>query len=486
MSNAMILLPGETIPGLQYLLLHTQEVERAPSLKMLCDVLALEDPARNFSHIAQQPETCHIMGCGEFSLNKLSYPLTPDVVPQAGSGTLCATPIYTLRRGACLAFHSLPHLTKSACPKIETRMSCEKETGRLSRRLMKLEEVLILRNQPFQQADTLSLVDLISACCPCGKVPPEGILASPEKLLFIVDGFDELRFSLDQPKNKLCSDCGERKPVEIILSSLFQKTLLSQSSLLITTRPTALQRLGQCLKEEHYAEIMGFSDAEKEEYFHKFFRDEEKAVKAVTFVKRNDTLFAMCLVPVVCWTICTVLEQELHEGKILSRSCESDNLKQDMKKFLSRLCCMAANGIWKQEILFHEKEIEVYGLNHPVLLSLFLNESVLRNRMRCVSVYSFLHLSFQEFFAALFYALEDNEQTEELGTPGKDIKKVLEKYSEYDTNWILVVRFLFGLLNEETSEYLIERTGCKISPRVKEDLLKWIQIGQGTTPVLVE
>lgn len=146
----------------------------------------------------------------------------------------------------------------------------------------------------------------------------------------------------------------------------------------------------------------------------------------------------------------------------------------------------AANGIWKQEILFHEKEIEVYGLNHPVLLSLFLNESVLRNRMRCVTVYSFLHLSFQEFFAALFYALEDNEQTEELGTPGKDIKKVLEKYSEYDTNWILVVRFLFGLLNEETSEYLIERTGCKISPRVKEDLLKWIQIGQGTTPVLVE
>ncbi|PKU41150.1 lrr and pyd domains-containing protein 3-like [Limosa lapponica baueri] len=347
-----------------------------------------------------------------------------------------------------------------------------------------------------QQADMLSLVDLISACCPRGKAPPEAVLASPEKLLFIIDGFDELRFPCDQPKNKLCSDCGERKPVEIILSSLFQKTLLSQSSLLITTRPTALQRLGLCLKEERYAEIIGFSDAEKDEYFHKFFRDEEKAIKAITFVKRNDTLFAMCLVPVMCWTICTVLEQELNEGKDLAQTCRtttelymrhlsslikcgSNHLKQDMKKFLSRLCCMAADGIWERKILFHEKEIEVYGLNHPVFLSLFLNESVLRNHMKCVSVYSFLHLSFQEFFAALFYALEDNKETGEMGILGKDIKKVLEKYSEYDTNWILVVRFLFGLLNEETSEYLVERTGCKISPRVKEDLLKWIQIGQG-------
>ncbi|XP_074016224.1 NACHT, LRR and PYD domains-containing protein 12 [Numenius arquata] len=346
-----------------------------------------------------------------------------------------------------------------------------------------------------QEADMLSLLDLISACCPCGKAPPEAILASPEKLLFIIDGFDELRFPCDQPKNKLCSDCGERKPVEIILSSLFQKTLLSQSSLLITTRPTALQRLGLCLKEERYAEIIGFSDAEKDEYFHKFFRDEEKAIKAITFVKRNDTLFAMCLVPIMCWTICTVLEQELNEGKDLAQTsrtttelymlylsslikCGSDHLKQDMKKFLSRLCCMAADGIWKRKILFHEKEIEVYGLNHPILLSLFLNESVLRNRMKCVSVYSFLHLSFQEFFAALFYALEDDKET---GILGKDIKEVLEKYSEYDTNWVLVVRFLFGLLNEETGEYLVERTGCKISPRVKEDLLKWIQIGQGTT-----
>uniref|UniRef100_A0A8C0F6B0 NACHT domain-containing protein n=1 Tax=Bubo bubo TaxID=30461 RepID=A0A8C0F6B0_BUBBB len=313
------------------------------------------------------------------------------------------------------------------------------------------------------------------------QTPPEAILATPEKLLFIIDGFDEMRFSLDQ------------KPVEIILSSLFQKTLLSQSSLLITTRPTALQSLGKCLKGEYYAEIMGFSDAEKEAYF---FRDEEKAIKAITFVKRNDTLFAMCLVPIMCWTICTVLEQALNEGKDVVRTsrttelyvlylssllkCGSESLKQDMK-MLSRLCCMAADGIWKWKILFHEKLIEVYGLNHPVLLFLFLHDGALRNCMKCVSACNFLHLSFQEFFAALFYALEDNEETEELEMLGKDIKKVLEKYSEYYTNWILVVQFLFGLLNEEAREYLIEIIWCTISPRVKKDLFKLIQICQGTT-----
>uniref|UniRef100_A0A8D0G0C6 NACHT domain-containing protein n=1 Tax=Strix occidentalis caurina TaxID=311401 RepID=A0A8D0G0C6_STROC len=275
-----------------------------------------------------------------------------------------------------------------------------------------------------QQADTLSMVDLISAFCPCGKTPPEAILATPGKLLFIIDGFDEMRFSFNQPNNKLCSYCGKRKPVEIILSSLFQKTLLSQSSLLIVTRPTALQSLGKCLKGEHYAEIMGFSDAEKEAYF---FRDEEKAIKAITFVKRNDTLFAMCLVPIMCWTICTVLEQALNEGKDLVQTSRTTEL-------------------YKWKILFYEKLIEVYGLNHPVLLSLFLHNGALRNRMKCVSVCNFLHLSFQEFFAALFYALEDNEETEELEI-----------------------------------EYLIEIIWCTMSPRVKKDLLKLIQICQGTT-----
>ncbi|XP_074994758.1 NACHT, LRR and PYD domains-containing protein 12-like [Calonectris borealis] len=348
-----------------------------------------------------------------------------------------------------------------------------------------------------QQEDLLSLGDLMSDCCPDRWAPLDEILASPQKLLFIIDGFDELRFSLDQPKCKLCSSAEEKKPVEIILSSLLEKTLLSESSLLITTRPTALQSLGQCLKTECFAEILGFSEAEREEYFRKFFMDEDKARKAISFVKRNDTLFTMCLVPIICWTVCTALEQELDEGNDLSQpsttitelyvsylstllKCGKEDLKQDLKKFLGRLCCLAADGIWRQEILFEEKEIKEHGLNHQVLCSLFLSESVLRKGRECVNVYSFVHLSFQEFFAALFYALGDSEDTRgHSETPEKRINVVLENYNECKTRFILVVRFLFGLLNNELKKKLKEITGCETSPQIEEDLLRWTQISQG-------
>ncbi|XP_068280868.1 NACHT, LRR and PYD domains-containing protein 12-like isoform X2 [Nyctibius grandis] len=347
-----------------------------------------------------------------------------------------------------------------------------------------------------EQEDTLSLGDLMSGCCPDRQAPLGDILARPQKLLFIVDGFDELRFSVDQPTCKLCSSAEEKKPVGIILRSLLEKTLLSESSLLITTRPTALQSLGQRLKTACFAEIQGFSEAEREEYFHKFFMDEEAARRAISFVQRNDALFTMCFVPIMCWTVCTVLERELGEGNdpsqpsttitelyvsYLSRllKCGKEDVKQDLKKFLPRLCCLAADGVWKQETLFEEKEIKERGLNHPVLRSLFLNESVLREDSECVSVYSFIHLSFQEFLAALFYALGDEDTREHLETPEKRIELLLGNYTECKTRLVLVVRFLFGLLKKEPKKKLEEITGCEASPQLEEGLLTWARISQG-------
>ncbi|KAM6307815.1 NACHT, LRR and PYD domains-containing protein 12-like [Podargus strigoides] len=348
-----------------------------------------------------------------------------------------------------------------------------------------------------QQGDMLSLGDLILDCCPDRQAPLGDILAGPQRLLFIIDGFEELRFFLDQPKCKLCSSAEEKKPVAIILSSILGKTLLPESSLLITTRPTALQSLGQWLKMECFAEILGFSEAEREEYFHKFFVDEGKARKAISFVKSNDALFTMCLVPIMCWTVCIVLERELGEGIDLSQTpatitelvvsclstllrCGKEDLKQHLKKFLGRLCCLAADGIWKQEVLFEEKEIKEHGLYHPVLCSLFLNETVLRKDGACVNVYSFTHLSFQEFFAGLFYALGDDEDARgRSGTTEKRIKVVLENYRDCKTRLMLVMRFLFGMVNREAKKKLKEITGCDTLPQLEEGLLRWTRVSQG-------
>ncbi|NXI92651.1 NLRP3 protein, partial [Psophia crepitans] len=348
-----------------------------------------------------------------------------------------------------------------------------------------------------------SMVDLITQCC-CGSSPPLAeVLRHPEKVLFIIDGFDELRFSFDRPPCELCSQPWEQKSVEIILSSLFRGMLLPKSSLLITTRPAALQKLGKCLECERYAEILGFSEAERKEYFCKFFRSKEEAAAAFHFVRSNETLFTMCLVPIVCWIVCTVMKQQLSCRGGLTQSPKtttgiyilylsfllqslSSRLERGMPGVLRRLCCLAADGIWKQKVLFEESEVQRYALDQREALPLLLNEHLFQRDISCVSTYSFIHLSFQEFFAALFYLLEDEGEARDLPAgPTRDVKELLESYGNSRNYFMLTVRFLFGLLNEERRRELEKKMGCRIAPRITQELMAWLQNSQKTALALL-
>ncbi|KAK4822342.1 hypothetical protein QYF61_013533 [Mycteria americana] len=343
-----------------------------------------------------------------------------------------------------------------------------------------------------------SMADLISQCSRSSPLPLAEMLGQPERLLFVIDGFDELRFSFDRPQSELCSQPWEKRSVEITLSSLFRRRLLPESSLLVTTRPAALQKLSKCLECERYAEILGFSEAERKEYFRKFFKNTEQGAAAFQFVRGNETLFTMCVVPIVCWIVCTVMKQQLRRAGGLAQSPKtttgiyilylsallrslSGRLKRGMPGVLRGLCCLAADGIWKQKVLFEEKEVQGYALDQREALPLLLNEHLFQKDIFCVSTYSFIHLSFQEFFAALFYLLEDEgEAREPPAGPTRDVKELLESYGNSRNYFMLTVRFLFGLLNEERRKELEEEMGCKIAPRVTQELLAWLLNSQKT------
>ncbi|EMP40080.1 NACHT, LRR and PYD domains-containing protein 3 [Chelonia mydas] len=335
-----------------------------------------------------------------------------------------------------------------------------------------------------------SVEDLILKNCPDQNAPAKEILMNPEKLLFIIDGFDELRFSFDQLTSNQCSDPCEKQPVKIILSSLFRKKVLLKSYLIITTRPVALEELGRCLKDERYAEILGFSENEREEYFCKFFGNEEQATKAFSFVKENDMLFTMCFVPLVCWIICKVLKQQMEEGEDLAQLSNTitgvymnylfclieghiSTSNQQVQGNLKGLCSLAADGIWSQKILFEEEDVKKHGLDKPD--SLFLNENMFQKGIGKECVYSFIHLSFQEFFAALFYVLEKEETVENSETAIQPVEKLFEKCEEPRNHLMLTVRFLFGLLNKKRMEEMEKKLSCKISPQIKNNLLTWVK-----------
>uniref|UniRef100_A0A8D0FT04 Uncharacterized protein n=1 Tax=Strix occidentalis caurina TaxID=311401 RepID=A0A8D0FT04_STROC len=348
-----------------------------------------------------------------------------------------------------------------------------------------------------------SMAELITQCCPSGSLPLDKVLEQPEKLLFVIDGFDELRFSFHLPEPELCSQPKEKSLVEITLSSLFRRRFLPESSLLITTRPAALRKLSRFLKCERYAEIVGFSEVERKEYFHKFFNNAEQAAAVFQFVRGNEALFTMCLVPIVCWIVCTVMKKQFSGTRGLAQSPKTTTgiyilylsallqslrgrLKPDVPAVLRSLCCLAVDGVWKQKVLFEEKEVHGYVLDQRQALPLLLSEHVFQRDISCVSTYSFIHLSFQEFFAALFYLLEDEGEAQDLPAgPSRDVKKLLESYSNSSNYLMLTVRFLFGLLNEDRRRELEEKTGCKIAPRITQELLAWLQNSQETALALL-
>ncbi|KAM6224450.1 NACHT, LRR and PYD domains-containing protein 12 [Rhynchocyon petersi] len=333
-----------------------------------------------------------------------------------------------------------------------------------------------------------SLEDLISSCWPEQSMPLLELVRVPERLLFIIDGFDELKPSFHHPQGPWCFPWQEKQPTELLLTSLIRKKLLPESSLLITTRPTALDKLHRLLEHPRHVAILGFSEAERKEYFYKYFHSVEQAGQVFNYVRDNEPLFTMCFVPMVCWVVCTCLKQQLEDGGIL-RQTSSTTTAMYTLYLLSLmqpkpgtpthqappnqkgLCSLAADGVWNQKVLFEKQELEKHGLD-GMDVSAFLNMNIFQKDINCEKFYSFIHLSFQEFFAAMYYILDGEESM--LG-PEQNVSSLLVAYGSSDRSFLApTVRFIFGLLNEETKSYLEKSLGWKVSPQVKMELLNWI------------
>uniref|UniRef100_A0A674PE62 NACHT domain-containing protein n=1 Tax=Takifugu rubripes TaxID=31033 RepID=A0A674PE62_TAKRU len=235
------------------------------------------------------------------------------------------------------------------------------------------------------------------------------------KLLFIFDGLDESRFSLGFNKHQVIFDVTQVSSVEVLLVNLIQGNLLPSALIWITSRPAAAHQIPpSCV--DRITEVRGFTDSQKEEYFRRRSSDEDLSKRIISHIKASRSLHIMCLIPVFCWITAIVLEDTMtrdQRGELPQTLTDlyshflrrPEELTEADKELLLKLGRLAFEHLEQGNIMFYSEDLERCGLDvsevsvySGVCTEIFKRESVIFQK----SVYCFVHLSVQEFLAAVY------------------------------------------------------------------------------------
>ncbi|XP_042267567.1 protein NLRC3-like, partial [Thunnus maccoyii] len=328
------------------------------------------------------------------------------------------------------------------------------------------------------------------------------------KVLFIFDGLDESRLSLDFNNRKVVSDVTQKSSVNVLLTNLIEGRLLHSALVWITSRPAAANQIPPtCV--DRVTEVQGFTDAQKEEYFRRRFSDEKLSSRIISHIKTSRSLHIMCLIPVFCWITATVLEQMLttdQRGELPKtltdmyshfllvqtkrkkhkydegHETSPQELTEADRELLLKLGRLAFEQLEKGNIMFYQEDLKKCGLDvteasvlSGVCTEIFKRESVIFKK----TVYCFVHLSVQEFLAAVYmYHCYTNRNTKVLEDfPGKYytyssldnfLMRAMKKSLRSENGHLdLFVRFLHGLSLESNQSLLGGLLGqTKNSPEV--------------------
>ncbi|XP_039615794.1 NACHT, LRR and PYD domains-containing protein 3-like isoform X2 [Polypterus senegalus] len=311
------------------------------------------------------------------------------------------------------------------------------------------------------------------------------ILKKPETLLFIFDGLDEYKHQLDFTQKKLCSDPETFFPVHVLITSLVSQTLLKGCTILITSRPTALETIDMT-RADRFAEILGFFPEQRLMYFKRFFGDTDLGTEAFLYIEEKDILYTMCFNPSYCQIICSVLKSHFNKPEEERGAAPSTvtelfvmflqniltNHKrdaEDQQGILVKLGKMAYYGIVNKMLVFYDhNEMSTFGLQ-PLLpssfLSGFLKEILQKESTLEHTTYTFFHLTLQEFMAACCFYLDPLVAVEEL------LRKL---DSCEDGRFEIFTRFLAGLARYDVFKKLEGIMG-KFKMKNAKQILKWIK-----------
>uniref|UniRef100_A0AAQ4R123 NACHT domain-containing protein n=1 Tax=Gasterosteus aculeatus aculeatus TaxID=481459 RepID=A0AAQ4R123_GASAC len=343
------------------------------------------------------------------------------------------------------------------------------------------------------------------------------------QVVFIFDGLDECRLPLDFHNNEILSDVTESASVDVLLTNLIRGKLLPSARLWITTRPAAANQIPpECVGM--VTEVRGFIDRQKEEYFRKRFTDKKQASRILSHIKTTRSLHIMCHIPVFCWITATVLEEVLktREGGELPKTltemyihflvvqskvkkvkydggAETDpHWSPESRKMIESLGKLAFDQLQKGNLIFYESDLTECDIDiraatvySGVFTQIFREERGLYQD----KVFSFIHLSVQEFLAALhvhltFFSsgvnLLSEQQTTSLVSkrfkPNPDPKRLYQSAVDEALqspigHLDLFLRFLLGLsleTNQTLLRGLLTQTGSR--SQTNQETVQYIKV----------
>ncbi|XP_053540455.1 NLR family CARD domain-containing protein 3 isoform X2 [Ictalurus punctatus] len=378
------------------------------------------------------------------------------------------------------------------------------------------QDVTFMFPLPFRELNLmkqkhLSLMDLLHHFFPEMRKLQ---LIDSYKVVLIFDGLDECRLPLNFQKNERLCDVTESASVDVLLTNLIKGNLLPSALLWITSRPGAASQIPpECV--DQVTEVRGFSDPQKEEYFRKRISDQSLANKIISHTKSSRSLYIMCHIPVFCWISATVLERMLgeaergeipktltqmfthflifqikHKDQKYHQKCDPD--PQQTRESILALGKLAFQQLEKGNLIFYEedlrecdidvREVSVYS---GVCTQIFREEFGLH----LGKVFSFVHLSVQEFLAALYTFLSfiSRNVTEQPTTDLSDLlnksdmsdllRTAVDKALQSENGHLdLFLRFLLGVSlesNQTLLRGLIPQTGS--SSHSKQETVEYIK-----------
>ncbi|XP_060780242.1 protein NLRC3-like [Neoarius graeffei] len=335
------------------------------------------------------------------------------------------------------------------------------------------------------------------------------------KVMLIFDGLDECRLPLSFHENKMWTDASMPASLDTIMTNLMKGNLLPSALIWITTRPAAAAKI-PAEHVDRVTEVRGFNDVQKVEYFRKNITDENLANKITDHIKGSKSLFIMCHIPVFCWVTATVLQEilggtdkedipqtltEMYTCFLIFQTIQGDkkynrnnaaDIQWDKEGILSlgKLAFSHLEG----NLIFDAEDLKACGidLNNIKVYSGLCTQETGRFGQ---TFFSFVHLSIQEFIAALFTYLllrnekknvvekpEESKETELIDLLRITVGKALEsKNGHLD----LFLRFLLGLSlesNQKLIRGLLTHTGS--SSDCQKDIIDYIKdkLNQNLSP----